>query len=114
MTQNQNRQQNQNTPPYDDLNETTRWDFYGMWGYRLSKLEQLLLYLGGLGFLYFIHYDVHFVYYEGYSLWDAVISSDVNYKDKEYEPTINGNWGFAGGFGAYTMAAGYNYWISNV
>ena len=108
--QNQNKQQNQNRPPHEDYKVK---HFFGMYGYRMSKFEQVLLYIGGLGILYFIHYEVHFEYYEGYALTDAVISSDVNFNDKLHIPIIDGNWGFPGGFGAYTLAAAYNYWISN-
>ena len=95
-----------NKPPEEDYEVK---HFFGMYSYRLSRFEQILLFLGGLGFFYKIAYVDNFNWNENMTLFSAVKNGDGYLVPDDYC-----NWGWAGGLGTYVFASFYNYWISNV
>lgn len=86
---------------------------YLMWAKRLSIWEQFLLFLGGLGFLYFIHDSYHWDLLPDFSLFDAIKADEIILSEDNLQMVTISTWGWSGGLGSYIAISAYNFWISN-
>ena len=82
--------------------------FFGMYAYRLSRTEQFLLWLGGFGFLYFIHNDLRFEY--------TIIKDQIFLINNCLTRELDLGCEFENnqkGIGAYIAITTCNYWTNN-
>lgn len=93
--------------------------FYGMYAYRLSKIEQFLLVLGGFGFLYFIHGERRFDYViltDQILLINTPIVNEIN-SGSEFKNNFKSNYysntAYSLGLAVFIAQININYWMNN-